>query len=236
MIETTRDTEVEEMIRYNKVACSKPHPIAFTVTLTSLPVISISVVQIFKGLTLFIFGILMLSGCGSSLPKGEMKTKSPWNTFEEAKASYEDIILNSTTTADLQELGFDPYNTPNVRILSYLDILQRFNPNNSVRTEDLPPTVRGCLASREACLAYEATPSFSSSERVGNVMLDLLKFKRERVVTGWSFNALIVIDHNVVVYKIWNGVPMIDQKTSRKNPLGPLQNSVGSMGEGAVGL
>ena len=185
---------------------------------------------------LFLSLTLLLSSCGSSLPKGEMKTKSPWETFEQAKASYDNILLGRTTTADLQELGFDPYNTPNVRILSYLDILQRFNPNNSVKNEDLPPTVRGCLASREACLAYEASPSFSSSERVGNVVLDLLKFKRERVVTGWSFNALIVIDHSVVVYKIWNGVPMIDQKTTRKNPLGPLQNSVGSMGEGAVGL
>jgi hypothetical protein len=198
--------------------------------------VSIPALPMFSKWLVLLFLALLVSGCGSSLPKGEMKTKSPWETFEQAKSSYDNIILNSTTTDDLQELGFDPYNTPNVRILSYLDILQRFNPNNSVRAEDLPPTVRGCLASREACLAYEATPSSSSSERVGNVVLDLLKFKRERIVTGWSFNALIVIDHNVVVYKIWNGVPMIDQKTSRKNPLGPLQNSVGSMGEGAVGL
>ena len=188
------------------------------------------------GVCLILSLTLLLSSCGSSLPKGEMKTESPWETFEQAKTSYDNIILGSTTTANLQELGFDPYNTPNVRILSYLDILQRFNPNNSVKNEDFPPTVRSCLASREACLAYEASPSFSSSERVGNVMLDLLKFKRERVITGWSFNALIVIDHGVVVYKIWNGVPMIDQKTTRKNPLGPLQNSEGLMGKGAVGL
>jgi hypothetical protein len=165
-----------------------------------------------------------------------MRTKSPWETFDEAKSAYDSIILNTTTTTDLKALGYDPYNTPNVRILSYLDILQKFNPNNSVKSEDLPPTVKACLDSREACLAYEASPNFSSSERVGNVVLDLLKFKRERVVTGWSFNALIVIDHGIVVYKIWNGQPMIDQKTLRKNPLGPLQNSVGSMGEGAVGL
>ncbi len=186
--------------------------------------------------SIFAVLILLLSSCGSSLPKGEMRTKSPWETFDEAKSAYDSIILNTTTTTDLKALGYDPYNTPNVRILSYLDILQKFNPNNSVKSEDLPPTVKACLDSREACLAYEASPNFSSSERVGNVVLDLLKFKRERVVTGWSFNALIVIDHGIVVYKIWNGQPMIDQKTLRKNPLGPLQNSVGSMGEGAVGL
>ena len=218
----------------NKAIDSMDFSRTFIKTLNMKTSMPIPVIEIVKSFVL-LFLVVFVAGC-STLPKGEMKTKSPWDTFEQAKTSYDGIILNSTTTADLQELGFDPYNAPNVRILSYLDILKRFIPNSSVKNEDLPPPVRTCLASREACLAYEATPSFSHSERVGNVVLDLLKFKRVRVVTGWSFSALIVIDHNVVVYKIWNGVPLIDQKTTRKNPLGPLQNSVGSMGEGAVGL
>jgi hypothetical protein len=180
--------------------------------------------------------ILMLAACAGSLPKGESKTRSLWSSFDEAKASFDNIILHETTTADLQVLGFDPYSTPNVRILSYLDILQKFSPNNSVRPEDLPPSVRSCLASREACLAYEATPGVNTSKRVGNVVLDLLKFKRERIQTGWNFNALIVIDHNIVVYKIWSGTPFIDEEQIHKNPLGPLQDSVGSAMTSTVGL
>jgi len=96
--------------------------------------------------------------------------------------------------------------------------------------------VRACIASREACLAYEATPGVSTSKRVGNVFLDLLKFKRDRIETGWNFNALIVIDHGLVVYKIWSGVPIIDEEVSLDNPLGPIQDAVGSMGKGAVGI
>jgi len=186
--------------------------------------------------SLFFVLMLVLTSCGSTLPKGEAKTKSQWDSFEQAKSSYDSIILFETTTADLQDLGFDPYSTPNVRILSYLDIIRKFSPNNAVKADDLPPSVRACLAVREACLAYEATPGVNTSTRVGNVVLDLLKFKREEITTGWNFNALIVIDHDVVVYKIWSGIPIIDQMEIRKNPLGPIQDSVGSMAKDSSGV
>jgi hypothetical protein len=179
--------------------------------------------------------VLVLASCSNSLPKGEATRKSQWGTFEEAKASYDSVVPFETVTADLKELGFDPYSTPNVKILSYLDIIKKFNPSNSVRQEDLPPSVRACVAVREACLAYEASPGVNKSQRVGNVFLDLLKFKRDRIETGWSFNALIVINHNTVVYKIWSGVPIIDEKETRDNPLGPLQDSVGSIDNNSVG-
>jgi hypothetical protein len=186
--------------------------------------------------SLFFILALVLSSCGSTLPKGEAKTKSQWDSFEQAKSSYDSIILFETTTADLQALGFDPYSTPNVKILSYLDIIRKFSPNNAVKVGDLPPSVRACLAVREACLAYEATPGVNTSTRVGNVVLDLLKFKREEIATGWSFSALIVIDHDMVVYKIWSGIPIIDQMETRKNPLGPIQDSVGSMAKDSSGV
>ena len=178
---------------------------------------------------------MMLASCSGSLPKGEATTKSQWETFEEAKASYDSIIPFETVTSDLKALGFDPYSAPNVKILSYLDIIKKFNPSNSVRPEDLPPSVRACVAVREDCLAYEASPGINKSVRVGNVFLDLLKFKRDRIETGWSFKALIVIDHNMVVYKIWSGVPIIDEEETRNNPLGPLQDSIGSIDHNSVG-
>ncbi|MEH6467991.1 MAG: hypothetical protein V7725_00085 [Porticoccus sp.] len=179
---------------------------------------------------------MMLVSCSGALPKGEAKTKSQWNSFEEAKASYDSIILYETVLSDLQALGFDPYSTPNVRILSYLDIIRTFSPNDSVKSEDLPPSVRTCISAREKCLGYEASPGVSKSVRVGNLFMDLLKFKRDRIETGWSFNALIVIDHGIVVYKIWNGVPIIDEEETRNNPLGPLQDSVGSIDHNSVGI
>lgn len=179
---------------------------------------------------------LWLSACGSPLPRTEDVTKSPWNSFNQAMASYDKVILNKTTVKQLRELGFDPYSTPNVKILSYLDVIQKFMPTNSVKLEQLPLSVRQCLAKQETCIAYEAHPGIIKRKRVGSVFKDLLGFKRRTIETGWRFDALIVIDGDVAVYKIWSGIPIMDSEKSRKNPLGPLQGSGGSLARDALGI
>jgi len=183
-----------------------------------------------------VFFLLQLSACSSALPKTEDETKSPWNSFAEAMTAYELVELNKTTVNDLRQLGFDPYTTPNVKILSYLDIIQKFVPNNAVKLEQLPLSVRACLAKQERCMAYEAHPGTVKRRRVGSMFLDLLKFKRKTIETGWRFNALMVLDDGVVVYKVWSGVPIIDSEKTRKNPLGPLQGAGGSLARDAVGI
>jgi|TARA_R110002096_G_scaffold268308_8_gene462050 hypothetical protein len=187
---------------------------------------------VFIGVCLMAF----LAACGSPLPRTEDKTKSPWANFDEAMTAYEKVILNKSTVDDLRGLGFDPYSTPNVKILSYLDLIQQFMPTNSVTLDQLPNSVQTCLAKQEACLAYEAHPGTVKRKRVGSVFLDLLGFKRKTIETGWRFNALIVLDNGVAVYKIWSGVPIIDSEKSRKNPLGPLQGSGGSLARDAAGF
>ena len=82
--------------------------------------------------------VLFTSGCGSLHPSGHSTAKSPWLDFASAKAAFDRIDPGRTTTEDLRTLGFDPYTNPNVRILNYLDIQNRFLPNQSVRMEDLP--------------------------------------------------------------------------------------------------
>lgn len=181
-------------------------------------------------------GLLMLTACGSPLPRTEDVTKSPWKGFNEAMAAYDKVVLNKTTVDELRNLGFDPYSIPNVKILSYLDILQKFMPTNSVKLEHLPPSVRNCLAKQEACIAYEAHPGIIKRKRVGSVFNDLFGFKRKTIETGWRFDALIVLDNGVVVYKIWSGVPFLDSEKSRKNPLGPLQGSGGSLAREVLGV
>ena len=180
--------------------------------------------------------LLFLSACSGALPKTEDETKSPWNSFAEAMIAYEAIKLGETTVRDLRKLGFDPYTTANVGILSYLDVIQKFVPNDSVKHEQLPLSVRLCLAKQERCMAYEAHPGTVKRKRVGSMLLDILKFKRKTIETGWRFNALIVLDDGVVVYKVWSGVPIIDSEKTRKNPLGPFQGSGGSLARDAAGL
>ena len=161
------------------------------------------------------------------LPQNQDVMDSPWKDFEGAKTAYDKVTPNETTVDDLKELGIDPYSTPNVRILSYLDLIGRFLPNDSVRAENLDAHVRACFAVLDDCTGYEFSPRHIEQKRTGWVLLDVFNFSRTTLKTGWSFSALIVMNRDKVVYKIWNGVPVMREERTEDNPLGPLQDSGG---------
>jgi hypothetical protein len=177
-----------------------------------------------------LFSILFIlffitSSCGSLLPSVKITTKTyQWETFDEAKMAFEKITPLKTTTEELQQLGFDPYSTPNLKILTYLDIIQLFMFNPSIKKEDLDEGIQACINAQTNCSAYKIHLTNILSKRYGSVFLDLFNFKRNIKDSGWEFEALIVIVNNTVVYKLWGGKPQIDENKVIKNPLGPLQN------------
>jgi hypothetical protein len=191
--------------------------------MSSLAKHSIKKCALFTAILLSTTTLALITGCSNALPREEDNVRSRWDSFEEAMADYEKIEPYVTTQSELQELGFDPYTQPNIHILSYLDVIQRFMPNQSIKLEDLDDAVSFCIKSRSNCIAYEAQPQKSKSKRVGNVALDLMTFKRRTLRSGWSFYALIVINDGIVVYKVWSGEPIVSGEKIRKNPLGPLQ-------------
>ena len=162
-------------------------------------------------------------GCASLFSSGAKATVSTWNNFDEARAAFERIDPGKTTVTQLRALGFDPYSQPSVRILTYLDIVQHFIPNNSITLEDLPPPVRDCIRAQEMASAYHVDITVTRSQRHGNLFLDIFSFRRRTRETGWNFKALILINHDVVVYKLWSGQPHLESAEDRKRPLGPLQ-------------
>ncbi len=175
--------------------------------------------------TLFLLATLLglTSGCKTPLPTGSTSVKSPWNSFSEAKSSYDQIIPNQTTEVDLKKLGYDPFVNPGIKILSYLDVMQRFVPNSSVRAEMVPSEVRKFIETRDGYSAYELDLNYTKSERYGNTLADMLSFSRKTKETGWNFRAIIVTNNNVVVYKVWSGQPNIERYDDKIKPLGPLQ-------------
>jgi hypothetical protein len=62
-----------------------------------------------------------------------------------------------------------------------------------------------------------------TSQRYGNLALDMLAFNRKTHETGWNFKALILLNHDKVLYKLWSGQPNLDRYEQKKKPLGPLQ-------------
>ena len=146
-------------------------------------------------------------------------------TFSDAQHAYDRIIPYKTSMTELKELGLDPYSNPNVTIRSYRQVIHDFMPANSnISVEDLPEGVQECLRVRERCEAYEVTLGKTETKREGNLLLDMLRFQRLRVTTGWSFTPSIVMVDKQVVYKLWTGTPQIVQRKHETNPLGPLQD------------
>jgi hypothetical protein len=167
--------------------------------------------------------LALATACSGPLPKTSEIDESPWQTFDEAMTAYESIVPLQTTAEDLKAMGYDPFTSPNVRVLSYLEVIERFMPKDAIHVEDLDAALRNCIEAGSKCWAYEVTPQFVHKEREGNVVLDIFGFKRTTVTTGWRFTAIVVLKTDMVHYKIWEGTPSIMEEKTATKPLGPLQ-------------
>jgi hypothetical protein len=179
--------------------------------------------------TLLLGMFFVLSGCASLLPSGRTEVATPWRSYTDAEAMFARIVPGSTRVADLVSMQIDPAATPNVSVLNHADLLRRFAAAPSIGTEALDESLRACFAARLRCTAYEIEQTHMDRKRVGNFFLDFLNFQRSIDATGWRFNALIVINDGLVVYKLWSGKPKIVEHEKERNPLGPLQGIGDSM-------
>lgn len=178
---------------------------------------------------------LALSACASDLlPSSERETAGPFASYEIAETAYKIIQPGVTDSRKLREYGIDPANTPNMRVINYVEIMQYFMPNDTVRMKDLDPAVQGCLGARTACQGYLLSPGASTTQRTGHVSLDIIGVQRETRETGWSATMLLLLVDDIVVYKLWSGSPNQDERRQETNPLGPAQDLSGTA-RGAIG-
>jgi len=172
---------------------------------------------------LYLALVFTTTGCKALFVSSGARTRTPWHSFEEAQTAYDKVVPHKTTLTELKGLGFDPFTTPNIKVLTYLDLIQRFIPNSSITFDDLQPDVRACIESKDCCHAYELELEMTDSKRYGNLMLDIFGFNRKTKTTGWTFKALLIVKDDVVAYKIRSGEPNVDKLDVKTKPLGPLQ-------------
>jgi hypothetical protein len=111
----------------------------------------------------------------------------------------------------------------NVALLTYSDIILRFPIGGSVPPEKLDRGLRECLFAGKSCYGYAMNIRDVKRDRTANFWLDSLNFYRKVDVSGWSFNALILLIDDVVVYTLYGGQPVIREVETNRQPLGPLQ-------------
>ena len=172
---------------------------------------------------LVLAGTFPTTGCKSLFSHGESVVVSRWKNFNEVELAFETIIPAHTTVGDLRTIGFDPRVTPNVKILTYVDIVQMFLPNAGIRKADLPEAVRACIDAKEKSRAYLVELHDTKEKRHGNLFLDIFGFARRTHTSGWEFKGLILIQDDLVVYKLSSGEPQLSREDNKIKPLGPLQ-------------
>lgn len=168
------------------------------------------------------FAAAALAGCAQLLPRAHNEVASPWRTFDDAKAAIEAIVPHGTTGAELRARGLDP-SSANVQLLSYSDIALRFPVGGAIEPDRLDEGLRECLEAGRACVGYAIAAKDIRRERVGNYWQDAFGFKRVVDVTGWTFNALILLVDDRVVYTLYGGQPNVREQEVSRQPLGPLQ-------------
>jgi hypothetical protein len=174
-----------------------------------------------------------LAGCSFLLPTERSMTQQPWKSFAEAEQAFDRVVPKQTTVEDLAAMGLDPFTAQNIKVLTYLDLMARLMPHDGFQKSDMNDDVRKCLDAKDACRAFEVIVDIRHSKRTGYALLDILGFNRKTHITGWSFDGLLVIQDDVVVYKIRSGEPNLDRKEQRIKPLGPLQELDGLFGAAA---
>ncbi|HTQ14036.1 MAG TPA: hypothetical protein VMH86_09185 [Rhizomicrobium sp.] len=178
-----------------------------------------------------LFVTLSLVGCGGLglLPYQTDVKNTNFKSYDAVQIAYKQIAPGVTRESELADLGFDASTTPNVEVLSYLGVIERFMPRDSVKFDSLDPAVQSCIEARDRCTAYVFRPERLHQQRTGNWFLDILGFERTTVSYGWSAEVVLLMQDGRVAYKVMSGRPRIQDYHDNVQPLGPLQDLGGAM-------
>lgn len=174
---------------------------------------------------------LGLVGCGGwgLLPRKADIKNTNFRSYSAVEAAYKTISPGATRETDLAQLGFDSAESPNVEVVSYLGVIERFMPRDSIKFDQLDPAVQTCIEARDRCSAFIFKPERIHEERTGNWFLDVLGFERESISYGWSAEVMLLMQDGRVVYKVMGGRPRINDYHDDVEPLGPFQDLRGSV-------
>jgi len=177
---------------------------------------------------LVVVGAVLTTGCKSLFPSTTNTVNSRWKTYQDVSASFSKIEPYNTDATGLKSLGFDPTVSPNVKILTYVEIVPIFLPNSGIQKTDLPGPVREFIDADGAGIAYMVDLNNVRGKRYGNIFLDVFNFSRKTHTSGWKFHGLILVKNDVVIYKLASGEPNVSTDEKKIRPLGPLQELDGA--------
>jgi len=173
---------------------------------------------------------LAVAGCASALPHGTSETPSPFDSFAQAEAAAARIVPLTTNPSELRRLGFDAGSGKNVTVVPYPDVLARLVPYSGVPMEALDPGIRECIAAQTRCQGYVFHFERQQREREGDFLSDFFNVHRVTRVSGWWFDAFVVVSDSKVLFRNVAGQANTSRTDRQTNPLGPFQPAGESAG------
>jgi hypothetical protein len=170
------------------------------------------------------FASAALAACAHLLPAASVDARADFGSFADARQALEKIEPYKTRFGELAGLGFDVAAPRNVTLLNYPDLARRLAPEAVVALDALDPGIRDCILARARCVVYGFRFKHEQRERTGGFLGDFFNFERTSRVTGWTFDAVIAVRDDTVVFRGFNGEPENVRVEHQRNPLGPLQS------------
>ncbi len=87
----------------------------------------------------------------------------------------------------------------------------------------LDPGIPQCILARNECRAYVFRFERKQRQREGGFFADFFNVRRMTRITGWWFEATVVVTDGTVLFRNHGGQAQIDLVERSINPLGPLQ-------------
>jgi hypothetical protein len=141
---------------------------------------------------------MSLVGCGtlSFLPRQSDAGEPGFKSFQEIQKAYARVEPGVTRASQLGALGFT---SGAGKTLSYLGVIERFMPRDTVHFDALSPAVQECIAARNGCSAYVYHPEGGVAD-AGERMLGALGLARKHS-PGVSGELVLLIENGRVAYK-----------------------------------
>ncbi|MEJ1970418.1 MAG: hypothetical protein WDN03_17590 [Rhizomicrobium sp.] len=157
-----------------------------------------SVVVLVAALAVVGLGILTV------LPRQSDTAAVGFRSLRDLASAYARVLPGQTRASQLGRLGFDS-TTPNVEVLSYLGMIERFMPRDSAQFDRLDPRLQTCIEARDRCTALVFKPGSAFKVRAAG-MFSMFGLGAAQAAASDPVVTLLVQDGRVA-YKTISGIP-----------------------------
>jgi hypothetical protein len=134
------------------------------------------------------------------LPRSTDTASAHIGSLKDLASAFARVQPGRTRASQLAGLGFDT-TTPNVQVLSYLGVMERYMTGASTSFDRLDTALQNCIEARDRCTAFV----FKPGEAASGGMFASLGFGAH--AAGRGAEVTLLVQNGRVAYKAMTGMP-----------------------------